>query len=93
MSSRNKHPEILFTSEKFFTGSFSGSHSHRTVIKETDNSDDGPLMRYREWMCRLIVEHKSAPDPWVHVQLAHYLTGLWVRDRGRRGNRPPPSFR
>ena len=37
----------------------------------------------------LIVEHKSAPAPWVHVQLAHYLTGLWVRER-KKGKPPSP---
>ncbi len=27
----------------------------------------------------LVLEHKSSPDPRIHYQLAHYLTGLWVR--------------
>ena len=35
----------------------------------------------------LIVEHKSAPDRWVHFQINHYLSGLWIRER--KANRPP----
>ena len=27
----------------------------------------------------LVLEHKSAPAPLIHYQIAHYLTGLWAR--------------
>ena len=35
----------------------------------------------RETRIHLIVEHKSTPDDGVHFQIAHYLCGLWVRER------------
>ena len=38
----------------------------------------------RETRIHLIVEHKSAPDEGVHFQIAHYLCGLWVRERKER---------
>ena len=43
----------------------------------------------QESRIHLIVEHKSAPDPWVHFQINHYLSGLWIRDR-KEGRAPVP---
>ncbi len=37
----------------------------------------------------LVMEHKSAPDPRIHYQLVHYLTGLWIRQI-RDGQEPLP---
>ena len=38
----------------------------------------------QEARIHLIVEHKSAPDEGVHFQIAHYLCGLWVREKKER---------
>ncbi len=38
----------------------------------------------QETRIHLIVEHKSSPDDGVHFQIAHYLCGLWARERKER---------
>ena len=40
---------------------------------------------------QIIVEHKSSPDSGVYLQVAHYATGLWVRNH-REGRSPFQSF-
>lgn len=43
----------------------------------------------QEVRIQIIVEHKSSPDSGVYLQVAHYATGLWVRNH-REGRSPLP---
>ncbi len=43
----------------------------------------------QEGRVQIIVEHKSSPDSSVYFQVAHYATGLWVRNL-REGGSPLP---